>query len=73
MVPAHKMKSKLFKEDCMGIRIHKTELANCGSSDPPANLQGLDFSTRSQINNLVDRNVPITAENVVNMCQYYCL
>ena len=51
----------------MGISMHKTELTNCGSSDPPANLQGLDFGTRYQINNLVARNVSITAENVVNM------
>ena len=27
-----------FKEDYMGISIHKTELASCGSSDLPANL-----------------------------------
>ena len=57
----------------MGISIHKTELANCRSSDRPVNLQGLDFRTRSQINNLVARNVSITAENVVNMGQCYCL
>ena len=54
----------------MGICIHKTELANYGGSDRPANLQGLDFGTRSQVNNLVARNVSITAENVVNMGQY---
>ena len=57
----------------MGISIHKTELADCGSSDRPANLQGLCFGTRSQINNLVARNVSITEENVVNMGHYYCL
>ena len=57
----------------MDISIHKTELANCGSSDRVANLQGLDFGTRSQVNNLVARNVSITAENVVNMGQCYCL
>ena len=57
----------------MGISIHKTELANCVSSDGPANFQGLDFGTTSQVNNLVARNVSITAENVVNMSQYYCL
>ena len=55
----------------MGISIQKTELANCGSSDRPANLQGLDFGTRSQVKNLIARNVLITAENVVNMDQYY--
>ena len=41
IVPAHhrtKMKSKLFKEDYIGISIHKAELVNCGSSDQPANL-----------------------------------
>ena len=57
----------------MSISIHKTELANCGGSDRPANLQGLDFGTRSQVNNLVARNVPITIENVVTIGQYYCL
>ena len=57
----------------MDISIHKTELANCGSSDRVANLQGLDFGTRSQVNNLVARNVSVTAENVVNMGQCYCL
>ena len=57
----------------MGIGIQKTELANCGSSDRPANLQGLDFGTRSQVKNLIARNVLITAENKVNMDQYYCL
>ena len=57
----------------MDISIHKTELANCGSSDRVANLQGLDFGTRSQVNNLVARNVSITAENVVNLGQYYFL
>ena len=67
------MKSKLFREACMNISIYKTELANCGSSDQPANLQGLDFGTRSQINNLVARNVSIAAKNVVNMGQYYYL
>ena len=57
----------------MGISIHKAELANCGSSDRPTNLQDLDFGTRSQVNNLVLRNVSITSENVVNMGEYYCL
>ena len=57
----------------MGISIYKTELANCGSSDRPANLEGLNFGTRSQVKNLVARNVSITAENAVNMGQYYCL
>ena len=58
----------------MGISIHKADLANGGSSDQPANLQGrLDIGTRSQVENLVARNVSITAENVVNMGQYYCL
>ena len=71
-VPAHKTKSKLFQEDYMGISIHKTELANCGSSDRPVNLQDLDFGTRSQFNNLFARNVSIIAENLVNIGQYYC-
>ena len=71
--PAYKTKSKLLKEDYMGITIHKTELANCESSVRPANLQGLNFGTRSQVKNLVGRNVSITAENVVNMGQCYCL
>ena len=57
----------------MGISIHKIKLANCGSSDRPVNLQGLNFGTRSQVNNLVARNVSITADNVVNMGQYYRL
>ena len=57
----------------MGISIHNTELANCGSSDRPANLQGLDFETRSQVNYLVARNVSVTGENVVNVGLYYCL
>ena len=57
----------------MVISIHKTELANCRSSDRPANLHGLDFGTRSQVNNLVARNVSITAENVLNVGQYYYL
>ena len=57
----------------MVISIHKTELANCRSSDLPANLHGLDFGTRSQVNNLVARNVSITAENVLNVGQYYYL
>ena len=57
----------------MGISIHKTELPNCGSVNRPANLQGLDFATIFQVNNLVTRNVSITAENVVNMGQYYFL
>ena len=73
IVPAHKMKSRLFKEYYMGISIYKTELANCGSIDPPANLANIDFRTRSQINNLVARNISIIAENVVNMGQCYCL
>ena len=51
----------------MSISIHKTELANCGRSDRPANLQGIDFGTRSQVKNRVARNVSIMAENVVNM------
>ena len=67
IVPAHKTKSKLFKEDYMSISIHKTELANCGRSDRPANLQGIDFGTRSQVKNRVARNVSIMAENVVNL------
>ena len=53
----------------MGISIPKSELACCGSSDRPTNLQRLDFGTISQINNLVARNVSITAGNVVNMGQ----
>ena len=57
----------------MGISIHKTELPNCGSINQPANLQGLDFATRFQVNNLVPRNISITTENVVNMGQYYFL
>ena len=57
----------------MDISIHKTELSNCGGSDRPANLQGLDFGTRSQVNNLVATNLSITAKNMVNMGQYYCL
>ena len=69
----HKSKSKLFKEDYMGISIHKTDLANCGSSDEPGNLQCLDFGTISQVKNLVAENVSITEENEVNMRQYYCL
>ena len=73
MVPVHKTKSRLFKENYMGISIHKTELDNCGSTDRPSNLQGLDFAIRSQVNNLVARNVSITAENVVNIGQYYYL
>ena len=67
------MKSKLFKEYYIGISIHKIELAYCGSSDLPANLQGIDFETRSQINNMVARHVSIIAEDVVNVGQYYCL
>ena len=59
IVPAHKMKSKPFKEDYMGISINKTELANYGGSDRPANLQVLKFGTRSLVNNLVARNVSI--------------
>ena len=73
IIPAHKMKSKLFKEDYIGINIHKSEVANCGSSDLPENMQGLSFGTRCQANNLVARNLSITAENVVNMGQYYYL
>ena len=57
----------------MVISIHKTELGNCRSSDRPANLHGLDFGTRSQVSNLVARNVSITAENVLNVGQYYYL
>ena len=57
----------------MSISIHKTELANCGSSDQPSNLQSLDFGRRSQVKNIVARNVSITAENVVNIGQYFCL
>ena len=57
----------------MSISIHKTELANCGGSDRPANLQGLDFGTRSQVNNLVARNLSITTKNMGNIGQYYCL
>ena len=57
----------------MGITIHKTELPNCGSVNRPANLQGLDFAARFQVNNLVATNGSITAENMVNMCQYYFL
>ena len=57
----------------MGISIHKTDLANCGISDRPANLQGLDFGTRYQGKNLVAGTVSITAENVVNVGQYLCL
>ena len=56
----------------MGISILKSELVNCRSSDQSANL-GLDFGTRSQVNNLVASNFSITAQNVVNMGQYYCL
>ena len=73
IVTANKVELKLFNEDYTGISIHKTELANCGSSDPPANLQGLDFGTRFHFNNLVARNISITTENVVNMGQYYSL
>ena len=47
--------------------IHKTDLANCRSSDRPADLQGLDFETRPQLYNLVARNVSITAGNVLNV------
>ena len=57
----------------MVISVHKTELANCRSSDRPTNLHGLDFGTTSQVNNLVARNVSITAENVLNVGQYYYL
>ena len=57
----------------MGTCVHNSELANCGGSDRPANLHGLDFGTRSQVNNLVARNVSITLKNVVNMGQCYCL
>ena len=67
------LRHERVKEDNMGISIYKTEPANCGSSDQPSNLQGLDFGTRSQVNNLVARNVPITIENVVTIGQYYCL
>ena len=61
------MKSTIFKEDYIGITIHRTELPSCKSSDPPANFQSLDFGTRPQINNLVARNVTITAENLGNL------
>ena len=57
----------------MGISIHKTELASYGSSDRPVNLQDLKFGTRSQVKNLVSRNIPITPESVLNMGQYYFL
>ena len=57
----------------MVISVHKTELANCRSSDRPTNLHGLDFGTTSQVNNLVARNISITAENVLNVGQYYYL
>ena len=57
----------------MGISFHKTELANCGKRDRPANLQRLDFGTRSQVYSPLARIVSVTAENVVNMGQYYCL
>ena len=57
----------------MVISVHKTELANCRSSDRPTNLHGLDFGTTSQNNNLVARNISITAENVLNVGQYYYL
>ena len=61
----------------MGISILKSELVNCGSSDQSANL-GLDFGTRSQVNNLVASNFSITAQNVVNMvniivCDMHCM
>ena len=67
------LRHERVKEDNMGISIYKTEPANCGSSDQSSNLQGVDFGTRSQVNNLVARNVPITIENAVNIGQYYCL
>ena len=59
----------------MGMSIHKIELANCGSSNQPANLQGLDFGTRSQVNNLVARNDSITAKMWVNVivCDMLCM
>ena len=55
------------------MSIHKTELGNYRISDRPANLQDLDFGTRFQVNNLVARNFSITAENKLNVGQYYCL
>ena len=58
------MKAKLFKEDNMRISIHKAELVKCGSSDQTANLQGFDFGTGFETNNLVAKNVPIFAENL---------
>ena len=61
IVPAHKTTSKLFKQHYMGISIHKTEPVNSGSSDGPVNFQGLNFGTKPQVNNLVARNVSITA------------
>ena len=50
----------------MRISIHKAELVNCGSSDQTANLQGFDFGTGFETNNLVAKNVPIFAENLEN-------
>ena len=57
----------------MVISIHKTELGNYRISDRPANLQDGHFGTRFQVNNLGARNFSITAENVLNVGQYYCL
>ena len=57
----------------MVISIYKTELGNYRISDRLANLQDFDFETRFQVNNLVARNFSITAENLLNVGQYYCL
>ena len=62
IAPMHKMKSKLFK--FIRISIHKPELAY---------FQDLDIGTRSEINNLVTKNVTVDAENPGNKGQYYCL
>ena len=67
------MKSKLFKKDYIRISIHKTELADCGSNNPPENSKDLDFGTRYQLDNLVAWGAPIIAENVGNEGQCYCL
>ena len=57
----------------MVISIYKTELGNYRISDRLANLQDFDFGTRFQVNNLVARNFSITAENLLNVGQYYRL
>ena len=49
IVAAHKMKSKLFKEDYIGVSIHKTELANCRSRSSTCEFAGPRF--RDQIPN----------------------